>query len=174
MATHRLMTGGVLDLSGLSKSERDFLAALKAAVKGGVDYPELLRRVRGPGAQLLRGGRLTAAVMVTPAYRAAQDIADRVGVEQGYLLAPDVPTADLDSGGDLLSLTEAADLIGITRPAAHQALMEGRLRGRRVGNAWILRRRDVEQFKKTRSGRNAAAPARPHVPARVAARGAHR
>ena len=54
---------------------------------------------------------------------------------------------------ELLSLTETADLIGITRPAAHQALVEERLTGQRVGNAWVVRRPDAEAFRRGRSSR---------------------
>ena len=105
----------------------------------------------------LRGGPITPAIAASAIYRAAHDMADRVGIEQGYLLAPDVerPT-DLGVDDDLLSLAEAAELIGITRPAVHQAVKEERLRGRRVGNAWVIRRADAETFRLNRQRRSSA------------------
>jgi hypothetical protein len=154
METHKLLTGETLNLSKLTEEERAFLRRLAKDAKGGADYFDLLRRVKGPKALPLRGGPITPAIAASVLYRAAHDLADRAGIEQGYLLAPDVPrSAKANSTGDLLSLTEAADFIGITRPAAHQALSEKRLQGRRVGNAWVVARADAEAFKQARSSR---------------------
>ena len=154
MTTYTLLSGEPLDLSGLANEERRYLEELVGDAGNGVDYFDLLRRVKGRDALPLRGGAITPVIVSSVLYRAAHDIADRVGIEQGYLLAPDVkrPT-DLGVDDDLLSLTEAARVIGITRPAAHQAVKEERLRGRRVGNAWVIRRRDAEEFKLNRSQR---------------------
>ena len=152
METHKLLTGETLNLSKLTEAEQAFLRRLAKDAKGDADYFDLLRRVKGPKALPLRGGPLTPAIATSVLYRTAHDIADRVGVEQGYLLAPDVPRSVGANGArDLLSLTEAADFVGITRPAAHQALTEKRLQGRRVGNAWVVARADAKAFKKSRS-----------------------
>ena len=154
MDKHRLQTGDVLDLSALPAQERRYLDQLSEDARQGTDYLDLLRRVKGPDALPLQGGRITPSIAASSLYRAAHDIADRVGIQQGYLLAPDVVVpAKRSHGGDLLSLTEAAEIIGISRPAAHQALMEERLRGRRVGNAWVVSRPDAEAFKSARSER---------------------
>jgi hypothetical protein len=175
METHKLLTGETLGLSKLTDEERAFLRRLAKDAKGGADYFDLLRRVKGPKALPLRGGPITPAIAGSVLYRAAHDIADRVGIEQGYLLAPEVArSVDANGAGDLLSLTEAADFIGITRPAAHQALTEGRLRGRRVGNAWVVAKADAETFRKSRSNRSG--DAKPGGTARSArtADGSHR
>jgi hypothetical protein len=166
METHKLLTGETLNLSKLTEEEQAFLRRLAKDAKGGADYFDLLRRVKGPKALPLRGGPITPAIATSVLYRVAHDIADRVGVEQGYLLAPDISrSVEANGTGDLLSLTEAADLIGITRPAAHQALTEERLKGRRVGNAWVVARADAEAFKQARSTRaddaKGSGPARP-------------
>jgi hypothetical protein len=158
METHKLLTGETLDLSKLAEKERGFLRRLAREAERGADYFELLRRVKGPKAIPLRGGPITPVIAASALYRVAHDIADRVGIEQGYVLAPAVAQSVEAAGpGDFLSLTEAADLIGITRPAAHQALVEKRLPGRRVGKAWVVTRTDAEAFKITRSNRRASA-----------------
>jgi hypothetical protein len=154
METHKLLTGETMSLSKLNVEERTFLRRLAKDAKGGADYFDLLRRVKGPKALPLRGGPITPAIAASVLYRAAHDIADRTGIEEGYLLALDVArSVEANSTGDLLSLTEAADFIGITRPAAHQALTEKRLRGRRVGNAWVVATVDAEAFRRARSTR---------------------
>jgi len=160
MAGHKLLEGEVIDTSGFSDAEHKFLKELSGDGRRGAEYFDLLRRVKGPQAFPLRGGRLTPRIARSAFYRVAHDMADRVGIEQGYLLAPIVerPTSGRLQQ-DLLSLTEAAELIGISRPAAHQALVEGRLRGQRVGNAWVVRRTDASEFKDTRDNRDAESPA---------------
>ncbi len=152
METHKLLTGEVLSLSGLADSEREFLKRLSRDADRGADYFDLLRRVKGPKALPRGGGPITSATATSVLYRVAHDIADRIGINQGYLLAPDIARS-VNAEADLLSLTEAAEMIGITRPATHQALLEGRLSGQRVGNAWIVRRTDAEAFKRARSSR---------------------
>ena len=85
---YRLLSGEEIDLSGLSAGDRDFLSELARQADAGADYFDLLLRVKGPGARLLQDGMITRDVIHNVAYRAAHDIADRVGVRQGYLLDP--------------------------------------------------------------------------------------
>lgn len=160
MKTYKLLNGEETDLAGLAGADLKFLKQLSADAARGADYADLLGRVKGPGAIPLRGGPITPAVARSVLYRIAHDIADRVGIEQGHLLAPDIDLSavKVEASGDLLSLTEAAELIGISRPATHQALVEGRLRGQRVGNAWIVRQVDAEAFKRSRSSRSTNSP----------------
>jgi hypothetical protein len=153
MTTYELLTGEVISLGRLDEREDEFLKRLAADAHGGADYFDLLRRVKGPEALPRRGRPITAAVARSALYRVAHDIADRAGIVQGYLLSPNADPAAVKQDAQLLSLTEAADLIGISRPAAHQALMEKRLAGQRVGNAWVVRRLDAEAFKRSRSSR---------------------
>jgi len=152
--TYELLSGERLDLSQVTESDWTYLQELSTDAREGADYFDLLRRVKGPESPLLDGGRITKALVRSAVYRVAHDIADRVGIKQGYLLAPDVERpATLGSPEKLLSLTEAAELIGISRPATHQALVEGRLPGQKVGNAWVVTRADAEAFKRNRSER---------------------
>lgn len=45
---------------------------------------------------------------------------------------------------DLVSLQEAADLLGISKQAVHKRAEHGQLLGARAGNAWVFRRALVE------------------------------
>jgi hypothetical protein len=152
--TYTLLSGEIISLLGLSPADHQYLLKLNSDARGDVDYFDLLRRVKGPESPLLRDGRITKEVVRSAVYRAAHDIADRAGIEQGYLLAPDVEQpATLGASEKLLSLTEAAEVIGISRPATHQALVEGRLPGQKVGNAWVTTKTDAEAFKRKRAER---------------------
>lgn len=48
---------------------------------------------------------------------------------------------------DLVSLTEAAKMLGITRQAAHLRAQNGQLRGALIGKTWVFRRAVVEAAK---------------------------
>jgi replication-associated recombination protein RarA len=50
-----------------------------------------------------------------------------------------------------MRLTQAAELIGVSRQAAHQAVAEGRLRGQLVGKTWVVVAADAEEFRAARS-----------------------
>lgn len=47
---------------------------------------------------------------------------------------------------DLVSLTEAAEMLHISRAAAHKMVMGGRLVGAQVGTTWVFRRAAVERY----------------------------
>lgn len=44
----------------------------------------------------------------------------------------------------LVSLKEAADMLGVVRQYAHRMAVRGQLRGRHVGGTWVFRRAHVE------------------------------
>jgi len=46
---------------------------------------------------------------------------------------------------DLVSATEAADLLGVTRQAVQLMANNGQLRGAKVGSTWVFRRVVVER-----------------------------
>jgi excisionase family DNA binding protein len=62
-----------------------------------------------------------------------------------------IPTADFDRRNGLepmpalVSVTEAAQLLGVTRQAILQRLESGSLPGEKVGNAWVVQRTAVER-----------------------------
>ncbi len=56
---------------------------------------------------------------------------------------PNEPTRD-PRIPDLVSLTEAAEILHITRQAAHLRAQNGQLKGALVGKTWVFRRAVVE------------------------------
>ncbi|WP_431895898.1 helix-turn-helix domain-containing protein [Micromonospora haikouensis] len=50
---------------------------------------------------------------------------------------------------DLVSLQEAADILGISKQAVHKRVEAAQLLGARVGNAWVFRRAVVEAARTT-------------------------
>lgn len=64
---------------------------------------------------------------------------------------------------DDLSLTQAAELLGITRPSLHQLITRGVIPSRRLGHIHVLNRADVLAYKESRAGRQKPGP----VPGRL-------
>ena len=46
----------------------------------------------------------------------------------------------------LLSLTEAADRLRVSRQSLHEAIQDGKIPAQQVGRQWILREADVDAY----------------------------
>jgi hypothetical protein len=137
---YETLDGDVLSLGWLEEKQVAFLEYLKAAAGRGADYFALLALVRGQDSQVLKdfGGRVTPEACQSIFFRVALDIVERAGVAQGRTLPAQETT--LDPGVPFLSLSETAKLLGKSRAAIHLALTKGKIRGWRVGAAWIVDR----------------------------------
>lgn len=47
---------------------------------------------------------------------------------------------------DLVSLSQAAEILGVSRQAVHKMITNGRLQGALVGTTWVFRRIAVERM----------------------------
>jgi excisionase family DNA binding protein len=47
---------------------------------------------------------------------------------------------------DLLSLTEVAEMLKITRPSVFEAITSGRLPATKIGSQWVVSRGDLESY----------------------------
>lgn len=143
---YRLLNGDVIDLGNLPKEDLAFLLELQQRAMDDEDYFELERAVCGPAAYPLKGSpRVTSETHKTPLFRVAEDIVDRVGIRQG-VIAPD-RNDDLVPTEGIMSVTEAAKQLRITRSAIVKAAQAGRLKGKKIGKTWALLRRSVETYK---------------------------
>jgi excisionase family DNA binding protein len=142
---YRLMNGEVVDLGGLPREDLAFLLDLQRRAMEEEDYFDLERSVCGPGAYPLKGSlRVTREVHDSPLFLAAEDITYRAGIRQG-VMAPNEDD-DLVPTEGIMSVTEAAEQLGITRSAVIKAAQAGRLKGRKIGKTWALLRRSVESY----------------------------
>lgn len=142
---YRLLDGSVVALSGLPREDLAFLLDLQRRAMENEDYFDLERAVCGPGAYPLKGSpRVTREVHRTPLFRVAEDIAFRVGIDQG-VLAPNEED-DLVPTEGIMSVTEAAEELGITRSAVVKAVQVGRIKGKKIGRTWALLKRSVEGY----------------------------
>lgn len=143
---YALLNRDVVDVSTLPREDIDFLLDLMHRAMEGEDYFALERRVCGPDAYPLKGSqRVTREIHDSPLFRVAEDIVDRVGIRQGAL-APG-PGDERVPMEEIVSVTEAARTLGITRSAIVKAAQSGRIKGKKIGHTWALLRRGIESYK---------------------------
>jgi excisionase family DNA binding protein len=183
------LTGEKIDLSSLTAEEKVLLGRVVKAYETGEAYPNFVNRVNAPGSPALGGGQwVTAKVARSPLYRVCQDLADRLGIAQGFLaLGKNSSTertgfVETASEPDFVSSEEAAHRIGVTAEAIRKAIREKRLPARQVGRTYLLERKAVDAYA-ARSGlevsiavsetesrapvpRAAGGPRRPGIPSR--------
>jgi excisionase family DNA binding protein len=159
---YKLLNGEEIDLSPLPKKDLEFILHLQRRAIDDEDYFELECSICGKGAYPLKGSsRVTRAIHDSLLFRVAEDVVDRVGLRQG-VIAPDenderVPT------DEIVSVSEAADALRISRSAVLKAAHAGRLKGKKIGKTWALLRRSVESYEvaqhRVEAGRAARQPA---------------
>jgi predicted DNA-binding protein (UPF0251 family) len=146
---HKLLSGETVSLSDLTRREQAFLRNLQQMIKDGASYFDIERAAIGPGSPALEGrNRVDRRIVTAPLYRLARDIATRAGIAEGLILAPEhAPRrAELANDGTMISVTQAANHLGISRAAVHKAINEKRLLGRHVGNLVIVDRGDCMRY----------------------------
>jgi hypothetical protein len=133
MNTYTKVDGDVLDLAGLSDEEERYLAHCVAQFRANVPWRAFRELTTGPDSPLLRqtGGRVTQQVWDNPAFQAILDMEDRLGIAQGKVGASPGDRVDTDPFDDAwIPSAEAAAVKGVTLPAVHKAVKDGRLIGR--------------------------------------------
>jgi len=90
MKAHDLIDGRRVSLAELNAREQAFLTDLQRMARQGVSYFEVYRTAVGPGSPALQGrNRIDRRIVGSPLYLVARDIATRVGIRQGLVLAPE-------------------------------------------------------------------------------------
>jgi len=153
------LTGEKIDLSSLTAQEKVFLGQAVKSYEAGEAYPNFVNRVNAPGSAALGGGQwVTEKVARSALYRVCQDLADRLGIAQGFLAvgknsSTERPTfVDAGTEPDIVSCEDAAQRIGVTAEAIRKAIREERLPARQVGRTYLLERKAVDAYA-ARSGR---------------------
>jgi len=142
---YKLLSGGSVDLAGLPKKDMEFLLDLQRRAIENEDYFELERSVCGKSAYPLKGSaRITREIHDSRLFRVAEDIVDRVGLRQG-VIAPDAQDKKTPTD-EIVSVPEAATLLGISKSAVVKAAHTGRLKGKKIGKSWALLRHSVESY----------------------------
>jgi excisionase family DNA binding protein len=154
MKRHKLLSGETVSLQDLDAREIAFLRNLQRMAKEGISFFELERMAIGPGSPALQGWtRVTREIVSSPLYRVASDIATRAGVAEGLILAPEHEDkrAHVPANRSLMSVTQAANALGISRAAVHKAIQQKRLAAIRYGNVILVSREAVARYKNERA-----------------------
>ena len=91
--------------------------------------------------------------MSSPLYRVAVDIATRAGIAEGLILASkhEDKRKQIPVDRSLMSVTQAANTLGVSRAAVHKAIQQKRLPAQRYGNVLLVDRAAVLRYKRERS-----------------------
>jgi hypothetical protein len=160
----RLLDGRLVDLGSLDTRQRAFLADLDKMARQDVSYFEIYRTALGPGSPALQGrARIDRKLVESALYLTAQDIATRAGIEQGLILAPrhEHARAKAPDDASMISVTQAAELIGITRAAVYKAIEKQALAAVHIGNVTVVDRQAALAYKDRRG--STARRSRPSV-----------
>ena len=169
MKSHRLLDGRLVDLGEFNTREHAFLTDLQKMARQGVSYFEVYRAAVGPGSLALQGrNRIDRRIVDSRLYLVARDIATRLGIKQGLVLAPEHESERANAPGDasMISVTQAADLIEITRAAIYKAIEKGTLEAIRIGNVTVVSRASAESYRDRRESLDKTQP-RPRVRGRL-------
>ena len=153
MKDHDLLDGRRVSLTDLSAREQAFLTDLQRMARQGVSYFEVYRTAVGPGSPALQGrNRIDRRIVGSPLYLVARDIATRVGIRQGLVLAPEHQneTAKAPRDASMMSVAQASDLIGITRAAVYKAIEKRALETIRIGNVTLVDRASAQAYREQR------------------------
>ncbi len=151
---YTLLDGRETTLADLGARERVFLADIEKMVRQGISYFEIYRAAVGPGSAALGGrNRIDRHIAESPLYLVAVDLATRAGIKEGLILAPEHAheRANAPAGSSMISVAQAADLIGISRAAIYKAIERGALRVRRIGNVTVVDRKSAAEYRERRS-----------------------
>ena len=161
MKRHKLLSGETIGLEDAEARDVAFLQNLQRMATSGISFFELERVAIGPGSPALQGwSRVTREIVSSPLYRVAADIATRAGIAEGLILAPEHENkrSQIPADRSLMSVTQAANTLGISRAAVHKAIQQKRLAAERYGNVILVSREAVLRYKRERAeaGRNSS------------------
>lgn len=154
MKRHKLLSGETIGLEDVEARDVAFLKNLQRMATSGISFFELERVAIGPGSPALQGwSRVTREIVSSPLYRVAADIATRAGIAEGLILAPEHEDrrSQIPADRSLMSVTQAANTLGISRAAVHKAIQQKRLAAQRYGNVLLVNREAVQRYRRERS-----------------------
>ena len=154
MKRYKLLSGETVGLEELDTRDVAFLENLQRMAKDGISFFEVERVAIGPGSPALRGwSRVTPEIVGSPLYRVASDIATRTGIAEGLILGPghEQKRSEIPADRSLMSVTQAANTLCISRAAVHKAIQQKRLVALRYGNVILVTRDAVQRYRQVRA-----------------------
>jgi hypothetical protein len=130
MKSHKVLSGEAVGLEDVEARDAAFLKNLQRMAASGISFFELERVAIGPGSPARQGwSRVTREIVSSPLYRVAADIAIRAGIAEGLVLAPEHEDkrSQIPADRSLMSVTQAANTLGISRAAVHKAIQQKRV-----------------------------------------------
>ncbi len=154
MKRYKLLSGDTVRLEDADARELAFLKNLQRMAKSGISFFEIERMAIGSGSPALQGwSRVTREIVSSPLYRVAADIVTRAGIAEGLILAPEHEDKrkEIPADRSLMSVTQAATALGLSRTAVHKAIQQKRLAAQWYGNIVLVNRETVLRYKRERA-----------------------
>ena len=118
----------VIDLTTLTDPEMRFYEECLAAYRGSEDFTQLMNRVQSAGNPALAPtqGWITEAAWTHPLFQACRDLADRVGLREGWVATGPGNDPACDPADDAwLTMGEALARKAVTASGLHRAIVRG-------------------------------------------------
>jgi excisionase family DNA binding protein len=132
--------------------------------------PHFQEIIRSVNVAVRAGHTLSSALARFPdVFDAAYIDAVRVGEVNGTL---DQMLHGLSHGDDILTLDQAIQFLGTSKPTIYRLLSQGTLKGLRVGRQWRFRKRDLATYMERNPNRSLLRPGKNSMPNTSSSRGA--
>lgn len=147
---YKLLSGEFIKLDILKSREKLFISALAKMIKEGISYFEVYRKAIGPESPALEGrNRVNSEILNSPLYLLARDMATRAGIKQGLILSPEYEGERIKASHNfsMISVVQAANLIGISRAAVYKAIDRKKLNSNKIGNVTLVEKDSAIKYR---------------------------
>lgn len=159
MRRYKMLSGDVIEYEAPAKEVDDYLAQIKVAANNPDISPgELVDLMYSEDNPLLKTGIIPGRGVVTrevsnhPVYHVMLDLLEQKRIQAGVL---DREAAESQY---TMTVSEAADRLGVSKSAVRQAIQKNKLAGRKVGRRWKLYPESVDAYEVSNRGPNPKRP----------------
>ena len=147
--TYQTLDRKSVSLASLKPEEKVFLAGIYRQYEEGTNYLSFKHLYSDPDSLVSRSAkRLGKAVEESPLYQVCDDLSNRLGVRQGYLVKEEIMQYQATPVAERKELTtgQVAKLAGCSVQAVRKAIFSWRLRARKVGRLALIWDEDARAF----------------------------
>lgn len=149
MNIHITRKGEIIDLLALPDAEFAFYSRCLNAYEQNTAYADFLTLSQGPDNPIIQGGVITKEAYQAPLFRAIWDLGRRLAILQSVMGADG--DTDLTIGptleDDFVSPYDAAKRVGVSAPAIHAAIKDGRLAAHQeINGRWKVSVLSLERY----------------------------
>jgi|CXWL01.1.fsa_nt_gi excisionase family DNA binding protein len=156
---YKTVSGEAISLKDLTAEEKVFLGTIFQQYEMRPNYLAFKHLYTEPEGRVFKSAkRLKQPVRECPLYRVCDDLAVRLGTNQGYLVKEEIMQYQIAPVAERKETTtgQVAKLAGCSVQAVRKAIISGRLRARKVGRLALIWDEDARAFADVVKGRRAS------------------